>query len=58
MNGTPDPTKSTVDNPMEGVETISNPSPTNNTDPPSSIAIAEMNIDDMAIEFSVCTILT
>jgi hypothetical protein len=43
---------------MEGVETISNPSPTNNTDPPSSIAIAEMNIDDMAIEFSVCTILT
>jgi hypothetical protein len=43
---------------MEGIETISNPSPTNNTDLSSSITIAEIDIDDMAIEFRVCTILT
>ncbi|UJR13795.1 hypothetical protein I4U23_000805 [Adineta vaga] len=51
INVIPDPIEFNVDKPVDDIQPISNESLTNNTDPPSAITIAEMDIDDMPIEF-------
>jgi hypothetical protein len=42
---------------MNDVPTAADESPINNTNPPSTITIAEMDIDDMPIQFRVCFLL-
>lgn len=41
---------------MDDIQTVVGESPTTSTNPPSTITIAEMDVDDIPIRFRVCII--